>query len=397
MPTLPDGSIRADQVWKKFRADKTVPLFYEQMSRLRKSASNRGGPGYRWVLKDVSFDVEPGESLALIGVNGSGKTTLLKILSQVTYQSAGTCKVQGRIGALLSVTSGLHPDLTGRENVFLYGAVLGMSRETIRRRFDEIVEFAGLTDAIERQVKFFSMGMQMRLGFSIAAFLEPDVLLVDEVLSVGDANFQPKCLQRIGEIVRSGTTLIYVSHDLASVEAACDRTIWLSDAMIRAAGPTRDVVSLYRSSVEQSAVPVSLKEGVIEVLKAEIRAVDGGQVRSEAKTEVRMVLKAPEAVHACIYLGISQGTAFPMFIVDHECNVPAGEFEVRCELNYLPIPHGHYSLWTAITAYPRRHRDPYLPWQPAMNFDVMGPNLLEPPDGVMPFSPVFVGNNWEIE
>ena len=205
------------------------------------------------MLKDVSLEVQPGGTLALIGINGSGKTTLLKILSQVTYQSAGTCTVQGRIGALLSVTSGLHPDLTGRENVFLYGAVLGMGREKIRQRFDEIVEFAGLSDAIDRQVKFYSMGMQMRLGFSIAAFLEPDVLLVDEVLSVGDANFQQKCLKRIGEIVRSGTTLLYVSHDLASVEASCERAVWLSDAVVQASGPTKDVVTKYRTAVEKGA------------------------------------------------------------------------------------------------------------------------------------------------
>jgi ABC-type polysaccharide/polyol phosphate transport system ATPase subunit len=174
-----------------------------------------GRPPYRWVLKDVGLEVGPGESLALIGINGSGKTTLLKIISQVTYQSAGLCTVRGRIGALLSVTAGLHPDLTGRENVYLYGAVLGMGRDNIKKRFNEIVEFAELEDAIDRQVKFFSLGMQMRLGFSIAAHLEPDILLVDEVLAVGDANFQQKCMQRIGEIVRNGTTLLYVSHDLA--------------------------------------------------------------------------------------------------------------------------------------------------------------------------------------
>ena len=184
MPTLPNGTIQVDQVWKKFRSDKTVPLFYDQVTRLTKRVADRSKPGYRWVLKDVNFEVAPGESLALIGVNGSGKTTLLKILSQVTFQSAGRCTVAGRIGALLSVTSGLHPDLNGRENIFLYGAVLGMGREDIRRKFDTIVEFAELSDAIDRQVKFYSMGMQMRLGFSIAAFLEPDVLLVDEVLAV---------------------------------------------------------------------------------------------------------------------------------------------------------------------------------------------------------------------
>ena len=202
MPTLPNGGIEVEHVWKKFRSDKAQPFFYDQLARLGRRVKSRNSTGYRWVLKDVNFTVEPGESMALVGINGSGKTTLLKILSQVTYQSAGRCTVQGRIGALLSVTSGLHPDLNGRENVFLYGAVLGMSREDIRRKFDTIVEFAELTDAIDRQVKFYSMGMQMRLGFSIAAFLEPDVLLVDEVLAVGDANFQQKCLQRIGEIVR---------------------------------------------------------------------------------------------------------------------------------------------------------------------------------------------------
>lgn len=278
MPTLPDGSIQLDQVWKKFRADVTQPLFYDQMKRIGKSSSGRK---FRWVLKDINLDIEPGTSTALIGINGSGKTTLLKVISQVTYQSAGRCTVKGRIGALLSVSSGLHPDLTGRENVYLYGTVLGMGRQNIRRRFDEIVEFAGLTDSINRQVKFFSLGMQMRLGFSVSAFLEPDVLLVDEVLAVGDANFQQKCLQRIGEIVRMGTTVVFVSHDLASVEATCEQAIWLSDAVVRAAGPTKEVVEMYRTAVEQSSTMVGSSEGGLQVLKAEIRSADDGPIRSE--------------------------------------------------------------------------------------------------------------------
>ena len=246
------------------------------------------------MLKDVNFTVEPGESLALIGINGSGKTTLLKIISQVTYQSAGRCTVAGRIGALLSVTSGLHPDLTGRENIFLYGAVLGMGRDDIRRKFDTIVEFAELGDAIDRQVKFYSMGMQMRLGFSIAAFLEPDILLVDEVLAVGDASFQQKCLRRIGEVVRDGTTLLYVSHDLASVEATCDRAVWLADAVVRAAGPDQGrghpVPDVHRA--ERDAA--HHQGGHRPVLKAELRATDGGQLRSECETEIRLVVNSPE-------------------------------------------------------------------------------------------------------
>ena len=243
MPTLPDGSIQVEHVWKKFRADRTVPKFYDQMKRFGNSIGQRGRPRVPVGAEGREPGRPPGGTMALIGINGSGKTTLLKIISQVTYQSAGRCDVQGRIGALLSVTSGIQPELSGRENVFLYGAVLGMGRQNIRQQFDEIVEFAGLSDAIDRQVKFYSMGMQMRLGFSIAAFLEPDVLLVDEVLSVGDANFQQKCLNRIGEVVRQGTTLLYVSHDLASVEASCERAVWLADAVVLAAGPTKEVVS----------------------------------------------------------------------------------------------------------------------------------------------------------
>lgn len=393
---MPKGSIEVEHVWKKFRSDKAQPFFYDQLARLGRHVKNRNSAGYRWVLKDVNFTVEPGESLALIGVNGSGKTTLLKILSQVTYQSAGTCNVQGRIGALLSVTSGLHPDLNGRENVFLYGAVLGMSREDIRRKFDTIVEFAELTDAIDRQIKFYSMGMQMRLGFSIAAFLEPDVLLVDEVLAVGDASFQQKCLGRIGEIVREGTTLLYVSHDLASVEASCDRAVWLSDSVVRAAGPTKEVVTMYRTAIEQSSTVLTSKEGVVRVLKADLRATDGGQLRSECETEVRLVLNSPVQALASFFVGISQGTAFPMFVIDHNTTMPEGDFEVVLKLGYLPLPKGHYSLWTAITGFPKGKKDPYLPWQPVVSFEAFGPERMDPPEGVMALTPVYVGAEWKI-
>ena len=396
MPTLPDGSIRAEHVWKKFRADRALPFFYDQIARLGRQVKSRNKLDYRWVLKDVNLSVQPGESMALIGINGSGKTTLLKILSQVTYQSAGSCTVKGRIGALLSVTSGLHPDLNGRENIYLYGAVLGMSREDIRRKFDTIVEFAELTDAIDRQVKFYSMGMQMRLGFSIAAFLEPDVLLVDEVLAVGDANFQQKCLQRIGEIVRNGTTLLYVSHDLASVEASCTRALWLSDAVVRAAGPTKDVVTLYRTAIEQNSTVITSKEGVVQVLKAELQATDGGQLRSECETEVRLVVHSPVEAMASFFVGISQGTAFPMFVIDHTATMPEGDFEIVCKLGYLPLPKGHYSLWTAITGFPRGKKDPYLPWQPVISFEAFGPERMEPPEGVMALSPVYVGAQWHV-
>jgi ABC-type polysaccharide/polyol phosphate transport system ATPase subunit len=397
LPTLPDGSIRVEQVWKKFRADRTAPLFYDQLLRARRSLAKGAERPYRWVLKDVSVNVEPGGTLGLIGINGSGKTTLLKIISGTTYQSAGTCQAVGRLGALLSVTSGIHPDLSGRENVFLYGAVLGMRRKLSRERFDQIVEFAGLEDAIDRQVKFFSLGMQMRLGFSIAAFLEPDILLVDEVLSVGDANFQQKCLRRIEEIVRLGTTLIYVSHDLPSVEATCSQALWLADAVVQAEGPTRDVAALYRKSIEQDASVATSNDGVVRMLKATITGPDGGQVVALEDAEIQLTLNSPESVEADFFIGVSMGTAFPMFITKHHGLFPSGDFEVTCRLHNVPLPKGRYSIWTAMTSFGKWAETPLLPWKPAVSFDAWGPDILEPPEGVMVATPIHVGTTWDVQ
>jgi lipopolysaccharide transport system ATP-binding protein len=396
LPTLPDGTIQAEHVWKRFRADKTVPKFYDQMRRFGKSIGTGSRHDYRWVLKDISFEVPPGKTLALIGINGSGKTTMLKVISQVTYQSAGRCDVRGRIGALLSVTSGIHPELTGKENVYLYGAVMGMGRQTIKNKYDEMIEFAGLADAVNRQVKFYSLGMQMRLGFTIAAFLEPDILLVDEVLAVGDANFQQKCLKRIGEVVSAGTTLMYVSHDLASVEATCEKAVWLADACVMASGPTREVVGMYRAAVEQNAALTTSTEGVVEVLKVEIEAADGGQVRSECDLDVRLTLSSPEPLDANFFIGVSQGSAFPMFIVRYSGSFPAGDFEVTCRLHHVPLAKGRYSVWPAMSGHAGGKGKPLLPWRPVMSFDVMGPDSYTLPEGVMVLSPVYVGADWEV-
>ena len=364
---------------------------------MRRSITKGTRRDYRWVLRDVSLKVEPGGTVGLIGINGSGKTTLLKIISKVTYQSAGSCQSEGRLGALLSVTSGIHPDLTGRENVFLYGAVLGMRRKITHERFDEIVEFAGLSDAIDRQVKFFSLGMQMRLGFSIAAFLEPDILLVDEVLSVGDANFQAKCIQRIEEVVRQGTTLVYVSHDLTSVEAVCKEALWLADAVVRAAGPTSEVAALYRASIQEDASVATSNDGIVQVLKSSIMGPDGGQVLSLEDAEVRMTLRAPEPVEADLFVGISLGTAFPIFITKHHGLFPSGDFEVMCRLHNLPLPKGHYSVWTAMTSFGKWAETPLFPWKPVASFDTFGPDVLDPPEGVMVASPLYVGTTWDVQ
>jgi ABC-type polysaccharide/polyol phosphate transport system ATPase subunit len=397
LPTLPNGSILVEHAWKKFRADRTAPLFYDQMLRMRRSMSKEVRTDYRWVLKDVNLAVEPGGTVGLIGINGSGKTTLLKIISKVTYQSAGRVQIQGRLGALLSVTSGIHPDLTGRENVFLYGSVLGMRRKMTHQRFDEIVEFAGLADAIDRQVKFFSLGMQMRLGFSIAAFLEPDILLVDEVLSVGDANFQQKCIRRIEEVVRQGTTLVYVSHDLTSVEATCKQALWLADAVVQASGPTGEVAALYRSSIQEDASLATSNDGVVRLLKADIAGPDGGQVVALEDAQIRLTLNAPESLEADFFVGISLGTAFPMFITKHHGFFPSGDFEVQCRLHNIPLARGHYSVWIAMTGFGKWAEAPYLPWKPAVSFDAFGPDILQAPDGVIVAAPLYVGTTWDVE
>jgi hypothetical protein len=236
----------------------------------------------------------------------------------------------------------------------------------------------------------------MRLGFSIAAFLEPDILLVDEVLAVGDANFQQKCLKRIGEIVRAGTTLLYVSHDLSSVEASCEKAVWLADAVVQASGPVREVVGKYRAAVEQNAALVTSTEGVVSVLKVEIEASDGGQIRSECDLEVRMTLNSPEPLQANFFIGVSQGSAFPMFIVRYSGSFPAGDFELMCRLHHVPLAKGRYSLWPAMSGHAGGKGKPLLPWRPVMSFDVMGPESYSLPEGVMVMSPVFVGADWEV-
>jgi hypothetical protein len=172
--------------------------------------------------------------------------------------------------------------------------------------------------------------------------------------------------------------------------------VWLSDAMVRAAGPTKEVVTLYRTAIEQGATVLSTKEGVVRVLKAELRATDGGQLRSECEVEVRLVLNSPEKNLAGFFVGISQGTAFPMFVIDHQGTMPEGDFEVVVKLGYLPLPKGHYSLWTAITGFPKGKKDPYLPWQPVVSFEAFGPDRMEPPEGVMAMTPVYVGAEWDI-
>jgi lipopolysaccharide transport system ATP-binding protein len=198
-----------------------------------------------WALKDVSLDVHEGEVLGLIGRNGAGKTTLLKILSRITQPTNGRAEIHGRVGSLLEVGTGFHPELTGRENTFLSGAILGMSRREIIAKFDEIVAFAELEEFIDTPVKHYSSGMFVRLAFAVAAHLEPEILLVDEVLAVGDINFQKKCLGKMGDVARAGRTIVLVAHQMAAINALCSRCILLEDGTVALDGTASDVTARY--------------------------------------------------------------------------------------------------------------------------------------------------------
>ena len=204
-----------------------------------------------WALKDVSFEIKHGEVVGIIGRNGAGKSTLLKILSRITEPTEGYADIYGRVGALLEVGTGFHPELTGRENIYLNGAILGMMRGEIDRKFDEIVAFSGVEKFIDTPVKHYSSGMYLRLAFAVAAHLEPEILLVDEVLAVGDATFQKKCIGKMGSVAREGRTVLFVSHNMGAITQLCERALWLDNGQVRLTGSSSEVVAAYLSSGAQ--------------------------------------------------------------------------------------------------------------------------------------------------
>lgn len=390
---LPDGRIEAHRIWKRFRADKRRRLLRDHIEHTHSWLRRPRRRGWRWALRDAGFVAEPGDSIGLVGANGSGKSTLLKVLTRVMYPYAGEVKVQGRVGALIEVRAGIHPELTGRENTYLYGTLLGFNRRDVMRRFDEIVEFAELQDAIDRQVKYYSSGMQMRLGFAVAAFLEPDVLLVDEVLAVGDAAFQQRCLDRMGAVLAEGTTLVFVSHDLAAVEAVCSRGLWLDQGMVQAEGPIADVLGAYRLSVEEGAEVGHRLGDVVQLVKAEITGGDGQGPQTQRPLDVSLVFEAVTPQNGSLFLGLCEAPATPIFLLRHDVKLGAGLTEVRCGIPRLPLPRGRYYLWIALIA---SRSNELLPWHPVAHLDVVGPKLDRTPRGIMRLSPVHVEAGWDV-
>jgi lipopolysaccharide transport system ATP-binding protein len=245
--------IQVERLGKEYRrglrVDTGLRHALERFLRSPLSVFRGNGVETFWALRDVSLQVHQGEVLGLIGRNGAGKTTLLKILSRITRPTEGWAEIRGHVGSLLEVGTGFHPELTGRENTFLSGAILGMSKREIARKFDEIVAFAELEKFIDTPVKHYSSGMYVRLAFAVAAHLEPEILLVDEVLAVGDINFQKKCLGKMGEVAKGGRTVVLVSHQLNQIRRLCQRVVWVDAGAIRRSGPTHEVVSAYESAM----------------------------------------------------------------------------------------------------------------------------------------------------
>lgn len=377
----PRGSITADRVWKRFRADRHRALFRDEVERL---LHRNAGGSWRYVLQDVNFHLEPGDSLALVGSNGSGKSTMLKILAGVMFPYAGKVEATGRVGAMIEVAAGIHPELTGRENVHLYGTLLGLPKRRIARRFDDIVAFAGLEQAIDRPVKRYSSGMKMRLGFAVNAFLEPDVLIVDEVLAVGDAEFQRRCLERMREVLDNGTTLLYVSHDLATVEAMCDRAIWLDRGTVRMDGPTREVLRSYRTRDEQRSAELPTGPVTLEKIAVPEHAVSGEPVA------VSMVLRSDRPRSVALAVGVSDGSATPIFVVRHHTHLREDLEHLTLELPLLPLAGGVYSLWLSVS----HGHDDLIPWQAVEQLVVEGPPLTAAPHGLVRTAPIELPVHW---
>lgn len=280
-------AIKADRLSKHYRLGAATAqhntLRDHLMHRLRGLTRRRGGQPESessfWALKDISFEVKRGEVLGIVGHNGAGKSTLLKILSRITQPTTGTADIYGRVSSLLEVGTGFHSELSGRENIFLNAAMLGMRREEVRRKFDEIVAFSGVEAFIDTPVKRYSSGMYVRLAFAVAAHLEPEILIVDEVLAVGDASFQQKCLGKMEEVSRSGRTVLIVSHNMTVIEGLCERAILLEKGRVAKIGKTHEVVEGYADAIRGLAGTAIEarhdREGLGEILLARIEVLDG--------------------------------------------------------------------------------------------------------------------------
>jgi len=281
------SAIRFDHVSKMFVLQKERPRTFQELFLKLTRREGLSPKEKFWALHDVSFEIEPGETVALVGANGAGKSTALKLMSRIIEPTSGQVEINGQVGALLELGAGFHPDLTGRENIYLNGSILGFSKARMDRILDEIIDFSEMERFIDVPVKHYSSGMYMRLAFAIAIHIEPAILLVDEVLAVGDQAFQYRCLDKINEMKREGITILMVTHSLASVRKLCDRAIWLDDGQIQDDGPVDRVLEMYVDQV--------LAEDEEQILEAEHEAIEAESEESEDDGESLLRIGSGEA------------------------------------------------------------------------------------------------------
>ena len=354
-PTEPYGSLR-DSLMRSVKA----PL-----QRLR---GGGGGSAQRdvWALKDVSFEVKHGEAVGIIGRNGAGKSTLLKLLSRITEPTAGKAEVHGRVGSLLEVGTGFHAELTGRENIYLNGAVMGMSRADIRRRFDEIVDFSGVETYLDTPVKRYSSGMYMRLAFAVAAHLEPDVLVVDEVLAVGDAEFQKKCLGKMEDVAKGGRTVLFVSHSMVAIESLCQRGIVIEQGHMQFDGTGTEAISQYLTKGALHTGPLNNRAGRKGSGDVRVTAIDvcdfQGNIISAASSgqdiSIRLHFQRKSgAVVKRINASIQVKTQLnvPVFLQHNRMNgtdfgILPLDGTIVCRIPQLPLPAASYHIGYSLLA-----------------------------------------------
>jgi lipopolysaccharide transport system ATP-binding protein len=302
-----------------------------------------------WALRDISFEVKHGEVVGIIGRNGAGKSTLLKILSRITEPTNGRAVIKGRVGSLLEVGTGFHPELTGRENIFLNGAIIGMSRSEIQRKFDEIVDFSGVEKFIDTPVKRYSSGMYVRLAFAVAAHLEPDILIIDEVLAVGDAAFQKKCLGKMGDVAKGGRTVLFVSHQMNAIRNLCGKTLWFDDGSILMNGDTTEIVSRYESRLidtgplkrddMRNAPAEFLSWRIVEPVRRDEHSIETiGPFKLAMRVQIKQAIRSG---HHGIALRSADNQIMWAWAKDN-LKLSAGEHEFTYTLPGLPLRPGIY-------------------------------------------------------
>lgn len=358
-------AIRATDLSKKFM------LHTERRTSLKERFVRGRGERSRelWALRDASFEVARGETFGIIGHNGSGKSTALKVLTGVYRPTSGSVEVNGRVSALLELGAGFHPELTGRENIRLNGSILSLSRRQIDSLMDEIIDFSGISDFIDAPVKVYSSGMFVRLGFAIAAKIDPDILIMDEVIAVGDEQFQRKCFDYLYQLRQSGSTIVIVSHSLAQIESMCDRAVWLDHGQVRAIGPARDTVQQYIDAVNESEIDASQAAGTADTAPGTIRHGDTWVVDVEfigaEGTASRVLLSREPAtirIHFRAVHEITDAVLGFMFCDENGVQVmgrntseagmgpiPAGTHTIDYEVPDLLLNEGKYEVTTMIS------------------------------------------------